>query len=144
MATNPKMHHPQPLPVGLEKNGLAIWHLLSDKQKQKASEFCMCDEAYHTRFCSLLNDEETDPSIVLKGGVLSGLSYEGKKVWDMLEPDVQLEVFLTSANDHVSAIQKFINAVKIGQLTLAQIERGIETLANEKKKTNSSNHHRKR
>jgi hypothetical protein len=137
MATHPKKHSSQPLPVGLEKNGLTIWHMLSDKQRKVATDFASFDAEYHERFCRLMNNAQTDAGIIQRGGILNGLSHEGKKAWDMLEPDIQLEIFITSSNGNIANIRKFINSVweqhRIGQLTLIQIEHGIQTLANEKK-----------
>jgi hypothetical protein len=135
MATNVKRHHHQPLPIGLDKHGLAIWHQLSDTQRNTAEEFSTVDEEYYIRFCQMFNLLGTSVAIVQKGGVLSALTPDGKKIWDMLDPDVQLEIFITSAKGNVDPVRKFINDAWFGfsnkRLTLVQIEKGINTLANQ-------------
>jgi len=130
-----KMQPGKPLPTGLEKSGLTVWNLLSETQQKTAKEYGLIDGDYYTRFCELMNHPSIDTSIIQKGGVLNGLDFNGKKIWEMLDPDVQLEVFLTSSYGTSENIRKFINASweqhKMGKLTVAQIEHGIQTLASE-------------
>ncbi len=135
MATQPKRQPGKPLPMGLAKSGLDVWHKLSESQQKTAKDFGIFDGEYYTRFCDLMNDSSIQSSIIDKGGVVKGLTHEGKKIWDMLDADVQLEVFLTSGYGTTANVVKFINAswaqFKAGKLTNAQIEHGIQTLANE-------------
>ena len=131
----PKTQPGKPLPIGLEKQGLTAWNLLSATQQKTAKEYGLIDGDYYSRFCDLMNNPNIELNTFQKGGVLNGLDFNGKKVWDMLDPDVQLEVFLTSSYGTSENIKKFINASweqhKMGNLTIAQIEHGIQTLASE-------------
>lgn len=139
MATHRNPQQKNELPSGLQDKGLAAWRLLSKEQQQIANEYSFFDTAYYDRFCKLLNDPKLNLSIIQQEGVLNGLTPDGKKVWDGLDVDVQLEVFLTNIYGSTPHVLKFINNVwtpfKEGSLTFDQIEHGIQTLANEVEET---------
>jgi hypothetical protein len=135
MATQPNRQHGKPLPMGLAKSGLIIWNLLSEKQQKTAKEYGIFDAEYYTRFCKLVNYPGINCSLIEKGGIVSGLNTEGKKIWELLNTEIQIEVFITSANGKTPSVATYINAawkqLKIGNLTRTQIEHDIQTLTSE-------------
>jgi hypothetical protein len=125
-------HH---LPHGLNPTGLRAWKKMSHRQHQAANDLCAKETSYRARFCRQFNHAKMDPNWIEDHGYLKGLSGEGRKVWEMIEPEAQLEIFQYIPDGTTDRVRQFINQAwiqfKAGSLTEVQIVHGIMTLAAE-------------